>query len=86
MQNKFICKHCGKDTSEIEFDYLVGTNHLECILQSEVKNDYIDQGSISILNSLILNTPNDSELGEKIRQIYWQRKNSLNKTTCKIKE
>lgn len=36
MENHWVCKICGKDTSEIEYDYLVGTNHLECILKKEI--------------------------------------------------
>jgi len=33
IRNQWVCKICGKDTSEIEYDYLVGTNHLECVLK-----------------------------------------------------
>jgi hypothetical protein len=73
MQNRSICTYCGKDTSEIEYDYVDGQDHLECILQSELKNTYIDQ--ISVSNSLIQNTPNDYELGKKVRELYWQHKN-----------
>jgi hypothetical protein len=86
MQNQSICTYCGKDTSEIEYDYLDGQDHLECILQSEIENSYIEEDCIIIPNGVIHNTPNDYELGEKIRKIYWENKNSLNKTTCKIKE
>lgn len=35
--NKWICKYCGQDTSDVDYDYLVGTDHLVCILQSEVE-------------------------------------------------
>jgi len=34
-QNDWVCKICGKDTSEIEYDYLVGTNHLDCELKKQ---------------------------------------------------
>ena len=27
------CKYCGRDTSEVEYDYLNGTDHLECCLK-----------------------------------------------------
>lgn len=33
--NIWVCNICGKDTSEIEYDYLIGTNHLECCLKKE---------------------------------------------------
>jgi hypothetical protein len=30
---QMICSYCGRDTSEIDYDYLVNTDHLECILK-----------------------------------------------------
>ena len=39
----FTCSICNKDTSEVEYDYLVGYNHLTCVLEQENKskqNDY----------------------------------------------
>jgi len=30
--SKWICQYCGQDTSDVDYDYLVGTNHLKCIL------------------------------------------------------
>jgi len=31
----FICKYCGKDTSEVEYDYLSDHDHLSCALYAE---------------------------------------------------
>ena len=36
----FICKYCGKDTSEIDYDYLHGQDHLSCALEVEMKNEF----------------------------------------------
>lgn len=36
--NTYICQYCGKDTSEIEYDYLSGTDHLGCVLKHEKNN------------------------------------------------
>ena len=33
----FICKDCGKDTSEVDYDYLNGYDHLSCALESDNK-------------------------------------------------
>ena len=33
----FICKYCGKDTSEVDYDYLNGYDHLSCALESDNK-------------------------------------------------
>lgn len=33
----FECSICGEDTSEIDYDYLVSTDHLECVLDVEQK-------------------------------------------------
>lgn len=30
---QMVCSYCGRDTSEIDYDYLVNTDHLECILK-----------------------------------------------------
>ncbi len=36
MENSlFTCQYCGKDTSEAEYDYLVGVDHLSCALEAE---------------------------------------------------
>lgn len=134
MQNAFICQYCGKDTSEVEYDYLSGTDHLSCALTHEYQqnlknnpiekcvscgnetpyhfNDHIDtryhyvEGSgqlcepcynkiynkkvfteveplgtpnpahmlIVVDETTILYTPNDQELGAKVRKIYWDLK------------
>lgn len=33
--SKWICRYCGEDTSGVDYDYLIGTDHLICILQSD---------------------------------------------------
>ena len=33
----WICAYCGKNTSDVDYDYLVGTNHLVCVMQSDNK-------------------------------------------------
>lgn len=32
--NPFVCSICKKDTSEVEYDYLSGFDHLECVLRA----------------------------------------------------
>jgi hypothetical protein len=34
---EFICRHCLEDTSQVDYDYLSGTDHLECVLKEEIK-------------------------------------------------
>ena len=34
--NRWVCGYCGRDTSDIEYDYLQGTDHLECILKTNL--------------------------------------------------
>ena len=34
--NQLDCKYSGRDTSDIEYDYLQGTDHLECILKTNL--------------------------------------------------
>ena len=121
METSYTCQFCGKDTSEVEYDYLSGTDHLSCALESEFKNnpiekcvicgeptqyrfnDHIDyrfnyvEGAGQLCNKCgnkdeeqialdshrnlftvseytVLSTPNDAELGAKVRQLYWESK------------
>ena len=37
IENQWICKYCGQDTSNVEYDYLAGTDHISCVLGSEMK-------------------------------------------------
>ena len=34
----YTCSICGGDTSEIDYDYLVGYDHLGCVLKTEEEN------------------------------------------------
>jgi hypothetical protein len=34
--SQWVCEYCGGDTSNIDTDYLVNTNHLECVLKMNV--------------------------------------------------
>lgn len=34
----WVCSLCGKDTSNVDYDYLVGYDHLSCRLTEEMKN------------------------------------------------
>ena len=112
------CQYCGKDTSEVEYDYLSGYDHLGCALEQEIKSKagtkemcilcgeetpytfdthidfrvgYVegagqlckccyDRGTerrlITVPANMIYNTPNDMELGGKVRQLYYEQNNS----------
>ena len=39
---EYICAYCGKDTSTVDYDYLVGFSHLSCVLMDEL-SDAIDK-------------------------------------------
>ena len=124
----FICKYCGKDTSEVEYDYLNGYDHLSCALEADNKANEFDHcvlcgvetaykrsthidmrigyvegagqlcskcyhfDTISVTKDenpipldshrqlftvseyTVLSTPNDQELGAKVRELYWENK------------
>lgn len=36
--NQWICKYCGKDTKCVDMDYLIGYDHLNCILKAIDEN------------------------------------------------
>ena len=118
----FTCQYCGKDTSEVEYDYLSGTDHLSCALQQEqnqknpiekcvicgadtqyrfrtpidFRYNYVEgagqlcnkcankdeepivldshRNLFTVSEYTVLSTPNDQELGNKVRQLYWESK------------
>ena len=118
----FTCQYCGKDTSEVEYDYLVGVDHLSCALQQEqnqknpiekcvicgvdtqyrfrtpidFRYNYVEgagqlcpkcgskdeepialdshRNLFTVSEYTVLSTPNDQELGNKVRQLYWESK------------
>ena len=134
MENKQItmwtCQFCGQDTSNVEYDYLNGYDHLSCALEADNKakadefdhcvlcgvetaykrSTHIDMrigyvegagqlcskcyhfDTISVTKDknpipldshrqlftvseyMVLSTPNDQELGAKVRQLYWENK------------
>lgn len=119
MSTPFTCQYCGKDTSEVEYDYLNGYDHLSCTLENQVQgvtNDgyelcivcgaktnvkftthvdhrlhYIegagqlckdcydagtDRRHFTVPFNTVYNTPNDSELGAKVRRLYYEAKNN----------
>ena len=112
----WTCQFCGKDTSNVEYDYLNGYDHLSCALEADnkakadeydhcvlcgvetsykrsthidMRHGYIEgagqlcpncysrgteHGAIAVDYNTILGTPNDMELGAKVRQLYWENK------------
>jgi hypothetical protein len=112
----WTCQFCGKDTSNVEYDYLNGYDHLSCALEVEnkkrvnefehcimcgvetavktgthidMRHGYIEgtgqlcskcysggtnRNHLAIPEHIIYNTPNDQELGAKVRKLYWENK------------
>jgi hypothetical protein len=112
----WTCQYCGKDTSDVDYDYLHGYNHLGCALESEMKTKedefdhcvlcgvetiykrnthvdmrlgYIDgagqlcpacwdkgndRSMLAVPEHIIYNTPNNQELGSKVRALYFESK------------
>lgn len=38
-KGKWVCKYCLKSTKDVEYDYLNGTDHLECQLKKEMGDE-----------------------------------------------
>lgn len=118
----FTCQYCGKDTSAVDYDYLVGLDHLSCALKQEqdqknpiekciicgvdteyrfrtpidFRYNYVEgagqlctkcgskeeepisldshRNLFTVSEYTVLSTPNDQELGSKVRQLYWESK------------
>lgn len=37
-ENEWVCSLCGGDTSNVDYDYLNGSDHISCILDKEMKS------------------------------------------------
>ena len=70
------CVMCGEETTTLKtthvdfrYGYVEGAGQLcrECYLGE-------DRNLITVNSRTILDTPNDMELGKKVRQIYWDNK------------
>lgn len=73
------CVLCGQDSPyefETHIDYRVGYVEGSGQLCTECHTGKNERQSISVVVSenVILNTPNDFELGEKVRQMFWKLK------------
>ena len=66
----WTCQYCGKDTSNVDYDYLSNYDHLSCALEAEQSLMKGRTTLITIPVELITSTPNDQELGTRVRQIY----------------
>ena len=72
---KDYCIICGVETPydvETHIDLRIGYIEGAGQLCSKCYDRGTDHSYIAISKHIIYNTPNDAELGEKIRQIYWE--------------
>ena len=37
-KSQWICDHCGKNTYNVDCEYLFGKNHIGCVLSEDIKN------------------------------------------------
>ena len=74
---KDTCVICGKETAydfETHIDYRVGYVEGVGQLCGSCNKDGDSESYISIPKSMVKNYPNDFELGEKVRSIYYNGK------------
>jgi hypothetical protein len=76
----WTCQFCGKDTSNIDMDYLSDYDHLSCALEAEqnvaLGTPNPDRRLLLVEIDLIKRTSNDQELGAKVRQLYYETYNN----------
>lgn len=77
---KWTCQYCGEDTTRVDTDYLVNTDHLSCVLKEARKEEASmpvpDRRLLAVEVDLIKRTSNDQELGAKVRQLFYEVYNS----------
>ena len=50
----FTCNYCGKDTSEVDYDYLSDYNHLSCALEAEKAVKQEEQNPFDLYEDCIM--------------------------------
>ena len=43
--NPYVCSFCGQDTSQVEYDYLSGYDHLACVLKESLNSKSLEKVS-----------------------------------------
>ena len=74
MSEEYICQFCGLPTESVDVDYVWGGDHLSCVLEAEMEEYHVLHLAVPI--ELIKDTPNDMELGKKIRELYNESKDN----------
>lgn len=74
MSEEYICQFCGLPTEHIATDCVWGGDHLSCVLEAEMEEYHVQHLAVPL--ELIEDTPNDMELGKKIRQLYNESKDN----------
>jgi len=80
--SNYTCQFCGKPTDEVEYDCLSRTDHLACVLsfedeqQKQQEVNFPDRRLLLVEVATIKNTPNDQELGAKVRKLYYETYNN----------
>ncbi len=69
----WTCQYCNKDTSNVDYDYLVGADHLSCILEN-VKM----KTKLKITNPEKINTTNLCLDGTKVQINYVGHETAIN--------
>ena len=74
---KDLCIMCGKETAydfETHIDYRTGYIEGAGQLCTSCYTRGTNHNYIAVPEHLIYNTPNDQELGGKVRELYWESK------------
>lgn len=73
---KDLCVICGKESPyeysthiDLRYGYVEGVGQL-C---RSCYNGNKDTTDIHIPNKLVIDTPNDMDLGEKVRRLFWEK-------------
>lgn len=78
----WICKYCGADTSNVEYEYLDGHNHLSCTLKYLKTNEV--KKTIKIENPHHINTKNYQMDGSIVEISYMGYEARTNATDSRL--
>jgi hypothetical protein len=68
-KSQWICDHCGKNTYNVDCEYLFGKNHIGCVLSEDIKNREHSDPDYILDSNLRKFTELESELRHTKRQL-----------------
>jgi hypothetical protein len=77
-KNSWTCKYCNKSTFDVDCEYLFGTDHIECALENEQKDQPQSQDNAKLWNQIVRMQDYITQLESRLNQLETQYEEPTN--------